>query len=87
MRAFRFGSFILFWLLVFIPSALRADPASDANLRVSIENDHLTLTFDQTPGPDLYIVELSDELALWHSGDAFTETVSTVPGPGGTQTV
>ena len=62
-------------------SSLRADPASDAHPRVSIESGHLTLTFDQQPGPDLYIVELSDELAQWHSGEAFMETVSTTPGP------
>ena len=65
MRPSRFTGFILLWLLVSIFPALRADPASDAHPRTSILSDHLTLTFDQQPGPDLYIVELSDELALW----------------------
>ena len=81
------GLFVTLSLVFAFLPALSADPASDAHPRVSIENDHLTLTFERAPGPDLYIVELSDELAQWHSGEAFTETVSTVPGPGGTQTV
>ena len=81
-----FFVFILFFAII-AHHALRADAVSGANPRVSIENDHLTLTFEQKLGLDLYIVEISDELELWHSGDAFTEQVSTTPGPGGTQTV
>ena len=81
------GLIVTLFSFLALVSSLSADPASDANPRASIENDHLTLTFDQAPGPDLYIVELSDELAQWHSGEAFMETVSTTPGPGGTQTV
>ena len=63
MRYLRCGWLVLLYLAVFAPDGLQADPVADANPRVSIEGGHLTLTFDQHPGPDLYIVEISDELA------------------------
>ena len=51
MRSLRCGWFVSLCFGVFTSFTLRADPVANTHPRVAIVADHLTLTFDQQPGP------------------------------------